>query len=71
MEMGRVMAHGADKYGVDNWQKCDDPRRYDAAAMRHLLAFLDGEELDPDSGLSHLAHCACSLAMRFGLKEQT
>lgn len=67
MEMGRVMAHGAMKYGEDNWQNCEDPRRYEAAAMRHLLAYIDGEKLDPDSGLSHLAHCACSLAMRFGL----
>lgn len=69
IEMGHVMAHGAEKYGADNWQKCEDPRRYEAAAMRHLLAFLSGEEIDPDSGRNHLAHCACSLAMRFGLER--
>ncbi len=67
MEMGRVMAYGAKKYAVDNWQKCDDVRRYYDAALRHVLAVVDGEENDPESGLSHLAHAACSCAMAFGL----
>lgn len=67
MEMGRVMAHGADKYSEDNWQKCDDVRRYYGAALRHLLAVIDGEEIDPDSALTHLGHAACSLAMAYGI----
>lgn len=67
IEMGKVMKHGADKYGADNWKKCEDPKRYEAAIARHWLAYLSGEELDPDSGLSHLAHCACSLGMLFGV----
>lgn len=65
--MGDVMAYGAAKYDVDNWQRCEDPRRYEAAAMRHLIAYLDGEELDAESGLPHLAHAMCSIAMRMGL----
>ncbi len=69
MEMGRVFAHGAQKYGENNWALCDDPRRYEAAAMRHLVAYIDGQKTDPDTGYSHLAHCACSLAMRFGLRK--
>jgi hypothetical protein len=28
--------------------------------MRHLNAWRDGEDLDPESGISHLAHIACS-----------
>lgn len=67
VEMGKVMKHGADKYGADNWKNCEDPKRYEAAIARHWLAYLSGEELDPDSGLSHLAHCACSLGMLFGV----
>jgi hypothetical protein len=27
--------------------------------MRHLHAFNDGEDKDPESGLSHLAHLGC------------
>lgn len=69
LEMGRVFAFGAAKYGEGNWSKCDDPLRYEAAALRHLLAFIDGERVDPDSGLSTLAHCACSIAMRWGLDQ--
>lgn len=67
IEMGKVMKHGADKYGADNWKNCEDPKRYEAAVARHWLAYLSGEELDSDSGLSHLAHCACSLGMLFGI----
>jgi hypothetical protein len=67
MEMGRVMAHGAKKYSEDNWQKCDDVRRYHGAALRHILAVIDGEDMDPDSALTHLGHAACSLAMAYGI----
>lgn len=70
LEMGRVMAYGAAKYDVDNWRQCEDPRRYEAAAMRHWLAYMNGEELDPESEFAHLAHCACSIAMVFALRAQ-
>jgi len=33
---------------------------YVAAIMRHLNAWRDGEDLDPESGISHIAHIACS-----------
>jgi hypothetical protein len=29
---------------------------YYDAALRHLMAWFDGETIDPESGLSHLAH---------------
>lgn len=32
------------------------------AALRHLLAFIDGETLDPETGLPHLAHVRCCAA---------
>lgn len=57
-----VLEYGARKYAEDNWQKVSNPRtRYFDAAMRHLLAWRGGERLDPESGLPHLAHAACSL----------
>jgi hypothetical protein len=56
----RVLGFGAAKYSVDNWQKVPDARRrYYAAALRHLVAWWDGERLDPESRLPHLAHAAC------------
>lgn len=65
--MGRAFGYGARKYAPDNWRKCDDPGRYVAAAMRHLVAWNGGEELDPESGLSHLDHALASMAMLVGL----
>ena len=47
-----------------------DVFRYRAAALRHLAAYCGGEELDPESGLPHIGHCAASLAMLWGLLEQ-
>lgn len=33
------------------------------ATKRHLLARDRGEEIDPESGLEHIEHALCSLAM--------
>jgi hypothetical protein len=52
---------GADKYGPWNWRKTGVcASTYVNAIMRHLNAWRDGEDLDPESGFSHLAHIACS-----------
>ena len=56
-EVVKVYMFGADKYGEGNWQKLDNPKvRYYDAAMRHFLAWKDGEMTDKESGLFHLAH---------------
>lgn len=57
IEESAVMALGAAKYGAFNWQ--DDPvdaTTYYSAAMRHLLQWFSGEDVDAESGASHLAH---------------
>jgi hypothetical protein len=56
-----VLAFGAQKYAEHNWRKGFAWSRPLAAAMRHLTAFNDGEDKDPESGLSHLAHAACCI----------
>lgn len=57
-----VLEFGARKYAVDNWQRVPDASaRYADAAMRHVVARLDGERTDPESGLPHLAHAVCCL----------
>lgn len=62
-EEAKVMAYGATKYELHNWKK--EPvlshTRLASAALRHILQFLDGEDNDSDTGLSHLAHARCSL----------
>jgi hypothetical protein len=54
-----VLAFGAKKYDPHNWRKGFEWSRLISAAQRHLLAFNDGEDLDPESGLNHIAHASC------------
>lgn len=56
-----VLQFGAKKYAEHNWRKGFDWSRPLAAAMRHITAFNNGEDKDPESGLSHLAHAACCI----------
>lgn len=59
--VARVREFGSKKYARDNWKRGFKITRSCAAALRHIFSFLSGETLDPDSGLSHLAHAICSL----------
>lgn len=60
--VGKVLTFGAKKYEPNNWQGVEDAEdRYYAAAMRHLMAYRRGEQIDPESGLSHLEHVACNI----------
>ncbi|KKN73369.1 hypothetical protein LCGC14_0401820 [marine sediment metagenome] len=61
VEIAKVLTHGAGKYGADNWRRGLEWRRYYGAVMRHMLAWEGGEDLDPDSGLSHLACAGCNV----------
>jgi Domain of unknown function (DUF5664) len=57
-----VLEYGARKYAPGNWMIVPDARtRYFDAAQRHLLSWWDGERIDPESGLPHLAHATCCL----------
>lgn len=56
-----VLKFGAQKYAEHNWRKGFAWSRPLSAAMRHITAFNDGEDKDPESGLSHLAHAACCI----------
>ncbi len=59
--IAQVLAFGARKYAPNGWRKVDKRTRYYGATLRHLFAWHRGETLDPESGLPHLAHAACSL----------
>lgn len=62
-DLGMVLKHGAAKYGEHNWREGLAWSRLIGAALRHLLAFMRGEDLDPESGLSHVSHAMCNLMM--------
>ena len=60
-EVAWVHGHGAEKYGPYNWRESKvNATTYVAAILRHLAAWSEGEDLDPESGRSHIAHVATS-----------
>lgn len=61
-----VLTFGAQKYERDNWKRVpDSKRRYFDALQRHLWAWKEGEQLDPESGKHHLAHAMCCLSFLY------
>lgn len=60
-EITKVMTLGARKYSDRNWEKGLSWGRVYAACMRHLWAWWRGEDKDPETGLSHLAHAGCCI----------
>jgi hypothetical protein len=55
---------GAVKYDPFNWRETNvEAQTYIGAALRHLLAWQDREEVADDSGLPHLAHALSCLAI--------
>jgi len=64
--LGQVHSMGAAKYGAFNWrEKTVSSTVYYDAAMRHLMAYFDGQDIDEESGLPHLAHvmACCSILL--------
>lgn len=67
-----VLTFGAIKYSENNWKSIDDYfNRYLSATLRHITARQNGEILDEESKLPHLAHAICCLIfiMWFDMKE--
>lgn len=60
-ELALVRQFGSAKYARDNWKLGFKYNRSIAAALRHIMAFKDGEDLDPESGLTHIGHALASL----------
>jgi hypothetical protein len=59
-EVVKVLTYGAQKYDRFNWEHVEDIR-YQAAALRHISSYMQGEKYDPETGINHLAHAVCSL----------
>jgi hypothetical protein len=59
--VGAVLTYGAEKYGARNWEQGISWGRLFGATLRHLWAWWAGEDTDPETGLSHLAHAACGV----------
>jgi len=61
-ELVKVLEFGAKKYAPENWKHLGNlKKRYINSAFRHLTAYAKGEDIDVESGLSHLAHLGCNV----------
>lgn len=67
MEVAKVLRDGAVKYTDDNWNKCNEPRRYKGAVLRHQLEDMVAQMYpdlfdreDAETHILHLAHSVCS-----------
>lgn len=59
--VAEVLAFGARKYVAWSWTRGKPWSKDYGAALRHLVAWWGGEDRDPESNLSHLAHAATDL----------
>ena len=62
-EINKVLEFGATKYAANNWQEGTGFKysRVLNSLLRHVFAFMRGEDKDPESGLSHMAHAGCNV----------
>jgi len=57
----QILDEGIDKYSLNNWQSVKPfEERYSNALMRHVVAYMEGEYKDQESGHAHLAHAICN-----------
>jgi len=61
--MVKVLEFGAQKYAGWNWTTNGgfSYTRVLRSCLRHIFAYMRGEDLDPESGLSHIHHAMCNL----------
>lgn len=68
VEMARVLAFGAEKYGADNWKRAPQTEARDIylnALMRHVLAYARGNLQCSKDGQYHLAQIAVNAMFLF------
>lgn len=68
-----VMEFGANKYERNNWTKGFPKEKLLDSMLRHIDAFYQGEDIDPESGKPHVGHIMCNamfLAYHFGSNSE-
>lgn len=62
-ELAKVLTFGAQKYAPQSWRSVENGKdRYLAALLRHVVAHMQGEQNDDETGLPHMAHVMCNAA---------
>jgi hypothetical protein len=64
-EIIKVFSFGEQKYARGNYLNGGGLKysRVINSLLRHIHSFMEGEDLDPETGLSHLAHAGCNIYM--------
>ncbi len=63
-ELGVAMLEGSLKYGRHNYRAVGvSSSVYYDALMRHMMAWWEGEDIDPDSGMSHIVKAIATLVV--------
>ena len=69
--MVEVLMFGAKKYERHNWKSGLDVDEVCESLARDLFAFMNGEDKDKESGLSHIGHIQCnSMFLSYMMKHK-
>lgn len=60
LPMVKVLEFGAQKYAAHNWMKGLSIVEICESMKRHLDAFMENQNNDPESGISHIGHIQCN-----------
>lgn len=69
VQIANVLGYGAGKYGAHNFKGGIRHSRLLDATLRHIIAYCEGQDLDPESNKPHLAHAGASLSMLLWMIE--
>jgi hypothetical protein len=59
--LAEILTFGSNKYNDRNWEKGVSFGRLYGAALRHLISFWDGCDIDEESGKMAIDHAQCCL----------
>jgi hypothetical protein len=69
--MVRVLEYGCKKYAKDNWKKGMPASQIIESMLRHTFKLLEGELVDPESGIEHVGHIQCNaMFLAYVLREK-
>lgn len=69
--MVRVLEYGVKKYARNNWKKGTPATQIIESMLRHTFKLLEGELVDPESGIEHIGHIQCNaLFLSYVLSEK-